>query len=279
MRAVTADLQDVSKYESALLELEVAAHLKRSGHLIEFRPYLPNGRHSDFLASFGDQQVYFEIKRFRESDVQGALNYLGRAVYFALLDLTRESSESVLAGQRFDVELDTGLADLLGTNPDQDQAIIEGIKHKIVAEITEKAKENRTLDFIVPSIARVTTGDVVREGSRLTVPAVSSQTELRRFLRGHFLGAIEQIHSEHAGMIAVQTSGYLEHGVAGVALDGLFSQLGPRASHVCAVVFLPVFNWMPTTWANFKPFAVLNKSTNFLRRISKHLRICSLCFR
>jgi len=152
---------------------------KRRGHAVELRPTLPNGKQSDLVAIFEEQHVYFEIKRLRESDTQLALNRLNAVVFDALSDLTRDSRYPTLTGQDFKVELDTGLADLLGMGPDRDTAIIDGIRGKIVDGILSSVKQGQQVDFVIPAVAKVVMGSISEQERGVTSPGASFQAELQ----------------------------------------------------------------------------------------------------
>lgn len=263
LKRVVGDLRAPSNYESALLEVRISAQLKRSGHQVEFRPPLPNGKESDFVASFQEQQVYFEIKRMEESQSQQALNYLSQYVHFAVCDLVRDSRHAGLAGQGFRVGLNPGLADLLGVGLEGDKSMVESIVQRIVTEIVGRAEREQSLDFEIPSVAKILVGDLDELGRTTDCPTATSQAELKRFLRGHFVDAIAQLHPAHAGLIVVQTPGHLEQGITEMVVCGRLSHLGPKGDHVSAVILFPTYNPLPTTWALFKPFAVTNGDAKF----------------
>lgn len=257
------DLRRASEFESARFELEIAAHLKRCGHDIEFRSRVPNGKESDFVARFEVQQVFFEIKRLRESQTQLALNALVQSISFSVSDLTRHSSHPAIKDRGYKVDLDPSLVNLLGSGPGSDMNVIEGITNEILGAITKRAEHDQPLDFVISSIARIFVGDAERQESSVTCPMVTSQAELRRLVGGRLQSAIEQLHPEHAGLIVVQTPGGLELEVTEVVLRGLLASLGARASHLSAVVFFPVYYSMPTVWSLFRPFAVTNRGARF----------------
>ena len=259
LTSVIDDLKNPCNYESAMFEVDIAAHLKRCLHSIEFRPRLPNGKESDFVARFEGQQVYVEIKRLQESQTQLALNHLSQSVAFSLSDLTKRSTHSAVKEANYKVEFDTGLVGLLGGDPESDEAVIERIKQRILEEVSERAERNQPIDFVIPSVARVSVWTSGERTAEVTCPAATSQAELKRIVRGHFRDAIEQLHPDHAGMMVLQTPGGLEPDVTQLVLSGLLAQYGPKASHVSAALFFPVFHSFPTTWSRFRPFSVINK--------------------
>lgn len=257
------DLRHPVAYGSALLELQTAATLKRAGHDIEFRPSLPNGKESDFAAASRGQDVYFEIKRMKETQSQQAMSNLALRVHFAFEELVRDSSHPAFSGKCFHVELDPGLTDLLGTGSEADPAIIGSVVQRIVQETLARVERDQQVEFYIHSLASVSITPQKEARSATNFPTPTTHSELKRFLRGHFLEAIEQLHPEHAGIVVVQTPAHLEQGITTSVVDGLLTSIGQRAVHVSAVVFFPTYNSMPSIWALFRPFAVTNSRAKF----------------
>jgi len=252
------DLQLPDTYESALLELQVAAHLKGKGHEIEFRPPLVSGKKSDLVATWTEQKAFLEIKRMQPSKHQQAMDALGQEVGFAASDLGSDSRYPQLAGKWFRIELDPYAADLLSGGPEADRSTIRTVVTSIVSEISSRAEKEQTFD--VPSLARVMVV-TERTESGANWPMASCQNELKRFLRAHLQNAITQLPSDHPGLIVVQMPGQLDEELTSRIIDGRLSE--SDAAHVSAIAFLPLYNSMPMTWALFKPFAVLNHQTTF----------------
>src|SRR5258708_6046685 len=92
IKHVIEDLRLRDNFESALLELALAAHLKDKGHKIEFRPSLDTAKKADFAATNSEQKVFFEIKRLRLSNRQQAMDALGREVGFVASDMEYDSA-------------------------------------------------------------------------------------------------------------------------------------------------------------------------------------------
>ncbi len=259
LKHVIQDLQLPDTYESALLELQVAAHLKSTGHEIEFRPPLDTGKKADFSAAYAEQKTFFEIKRMQPSKRQQAMDTLGHEVGFATSDIESDPRYPHLAGKWFRIELDPYVADLLSGERDADNSTIRSIVTSIQREIANRTEKQQT--FEIPLLAKVT---VVTERTESGVnwPMASCQEELKRFLRAHLQNAIMQLHPDHPGVIVVQTPGLLDQELTTRIIHGWLAE--SKAAHVSAVVFLPIYNSFPTTWALFRPFAVVNNEAKFL---------------
>jgi hypothetical protein len=256
IKHVIEDLRLPDNFESALLELGLAAHLKDKGHKIEFRPPLDTGKESDFSATYSEQKVFFEIKRMQPSNCQQAMDALGREVGFVASDI--EFNFPHLAGKWFRIELDPYVADLMSGEPDADRPTIRSIVNDIRREVVSRAETHQA--FEIPLLAKVT---VVTERTESGVnwPMASCQEELKRFLRAHLQKAITQLHSDYPGVIVAQTPGLLDEDLTTRIIVGWLKE--SSATHVSSVVFLPVYNSMPMTWALFKPFAVVNEQAKF----------------
>ncbi len=256
IRHVIADLRLPDNFESALLELGLAAHLRGKGHDIEFRPPLDTGKESDFSATYSEQRVFFEIKRMQPSNRQQAMDALGREVGFVASDI--EFNFPHLAGKWFRIELDPYVADLMSGEPDADRPTIRSIVNDIRREVVSRAETHQV--FEIPLLAKVT---VVTERTESGVnwPMASCQEELKRFLRAHLQKAITQLHPDYPGVIVAQTPGLLDEELTTRIIVGWLKE--SSATHVSAVVFLLVYNSMPMTWALFQPFAVVNDEAKF----------------
>lgn len=257
--SVIRDLRHSGDYESAMLELAIAAHLQRSGHHVEFRPKLPNGRSSDFVTDSKGQTVYFEIKRLRESERQLAIRDLGNLLASTLIELTNSPTRPQIRGRHYEIVVDTAVFYGFGKSRETDIKLIETVRQTIAQEIDSRLEKNLPLDFVIPSIGSVRISDAGQEGSSVMSPMPSPEAELDRIMRGHFLTGIEQLHPDHPGILIVQTPAELESKMSEAAIGDLFVNLRDQALHVSAVLILPVYNWMPQQWTLFRPFLVSNK--------------------
>lgn len=61
-REVVRDLRNPDNYESARLELSLAALMREEGYDIQFHPRLLNGKSSDLVTTLDDEEVFFEVK-------------------------------------------------------------------------------------------------------------------------------------------------------------------------------------------------------------------------
>jgi hypothetical protein len=258
--SVLKDLRQPGNYESATLELEIAALLKRAGHEVEFRPSLPNGRSSDFVIRSLDQVVYFEVKKLKESDRQKAISELGTMVASTLTSLTNNPAQPQLQGKHYEIVIDATVFFSLGRGFEPDNQTIEQVRQTIEQQIILNPEGNLPIEFVIPSIASVKITNGPQEGSTVLYPMASPDMELGRILRNHFMDAVEQLHPAHPGIIIVQTPAELEKGLSHEVIANLLVQIGPKAHRLSSVLFLPTFNWMPQPWSLFKPFAVCNRA-------------------
>ena len=255
--SVVHDLRQESHFESARLELQIAARLRVCGHSIEFRPALPNGRQSDFVARHSAEQVYFEIKCLRESELQRALQRLSWSISEAFLDLVRNSDHPALSGQTYEVNLDPWVTTVLGLGDTSDAALIESFKNKILAELRKRLEDSQPLSFAIPQLATVVIGQTSDGSSSVNCPMAGSDVELKRVLR-LLSEAHEQLHPDHPGIIVMQSQAALDPQTAEMAVGGLVGEQGDRTRHVSAVLVFPVFCSLPQEWVLFRPFAVPN---------------------
>ena len=189
---------------------------------------------------------------------QQAMDALGREVGFIVSDIESDSRYPHLAGKLFYVELDPSVADLLSGEFDSDSSTIRSIVTNIHREIVNRAGTQKI--FEIPLLAKV---DVVTERTKSGVnwPMASCQEELKRFLRAHLQNAIKQLDPDYPGVIVVQMPGALNEELTTRIIIGWLKE--SSATHVSAVLFLPVYNSIPMTWALFKPFAVVNDEAKF----------------
>lgn len=250
---VVQDLRLPDTYESARLELQIASYLKDKGHGIEFRPPLNSGKQSDFVAARSEQKAFFEIKRMQPSRQQRAMDALGQEVGLAASDLGTDPRYPQLTGKWFRIEIDPYVAELLSGEPEADRVTIRTVVTSIVNEISTRAEKEQ--EFELPSLANVTVVPE-RTESGANWPASSCQNELKRFLRAHLQKAIGQLPPEHPGLVVAQMPGQLDKVLTTRIIKSWLRECD--ATHVTAIVFLPVYNPMPMTWALFNPFAVVN---------------------
>ncbi|MBI4463819.1 MAG: hypothetical protein HY647_03845 [Acidobacteria bacterium] len=242
--------------------MELAAHLKRKGHTIEFRPQLPNGKESDFVARCEGQDVYFELKRMQASQKQLAADNLVYSVAMAMRRLTESSQSPQIKHRGYRIEL-ADFSDGLGRGRESDESLISGIVQSIVRETRRRAEVGLPLDFVIPNVATVRIGDTGKESSGVTGFSASADHEMKRILRGHFLDALQQIHSKHPGIVVVQTPALLHrHNVEATLLD-LLNGAELDAANLSSAIFLPVYHSIPEPWSIFHSFPVVNPKAKF----------------
>jgi len=255
--SVIKDLQIASHFESARLELEVAAHLRRAGFAVEFRPRLPTGKRADILVRVQEQQVYIEIKKFAESKVHESTGWLVQSVNSALAEMFDHTPG--LESRKYVVQLELDVGNLFGSDPEKNVAVMGGITRKIRYEIVARLDGPFPLNFPIPSIGQIFVGGDARAGSSVGCPLPSAEAELKRMLPRFFRDAIYQLHPEFPGILVTQTGAMLDPTFTTMIVSELLTHPDVKARHVCAVLFFPV-RCAITGWSLFEPFAVLNEN-------------------
>jgi len=250
-------LRQPREFESTLLELSLGAFLAASGHTIEFRPGLPNGKEADFLARKNSNSVFFEVKKMRESEAQVAASNFSSRLGFALTDLVRPP-DGPLAGFHYNVQLSSTLTTIFGAGPNVDGHLIDGLLAQATQQVLERVGQGE-LSFEMENVGSFTfePGKGLK-GSAITSYSMDASSELRRVLRSHLNDAISQLHLDFPGIIVIQSPGGLDESLTRLIVTSMLSSMGPRARHVSAVIFLPVTYWLPVRWAMFNGFAVVN---------------------
>jgi len=257
-RPVIQDLRLGSHFDSARLELSIAATLKRRDHCIAFRPQLPNSqKKADFVARLAGEHVYFEMKHLGESDFTRTLHrYLWR-VGEAVRQFFADSSHPALRATNYEIDLDPWFTTILGSGQTNDDALIEDFMRRLLNAIQERAESGEELRFPVPRLASVFVGKTADGRSSVNWAMPSPETELKRLLR-RLAKAPSQLHPDHPGIIVAQTTTALERDSAVEIVSGLVKSIGPSIRHLSAVLVIPVISSFPGPWALFRPFAVEN---------------------
>lgn len=253
------NLRNPDNYESARLELSIAALLREEGYGVRLHPQLQNGKSSDIVTQFGDEEVYFEVKILRDSEIDEILSnfrdWLGRTVD----ELTVQSEAGItFADNNYLINLEPSLADFFAingrANPQFHTAFAAEIKDKILSHL-----RNRDREFCVSNVGtfRFQPKDVL-EHSTITHHPVSTKVELNRILRGRLHGIAQQLPPDRPGMVVFRTPGDLDPRASQRAIRELLAGLGPDGAHVSAAIILPVTYSFPQKWSRFNGFAVLN---------------------
>jgi hypothetical protein len=257
LREVIEGIRNPSDFESARFELALGAILAECGHNIIFRPSLPNGKEADLSACKDDQQVFLELKKLRQSQGQMAASEFSSQIMMAINDLT-SPPDGPLLNYHFEVTLYPELLNSLGAGPEIDAHIINGAVEKIKKE-TQARVQRGELEFEIP---RVGTFVFDRESGTKNSGVASSYggawSELKRILQSHVRDAVNQLHPKAPGIIVVQSEGELDEPLTELIVSSLLSSLGSKAQHVSASLFLPVTYSLPTRWAMFNAFSVIN---------------------
>jgi hypothetical protein len=237
--------------------LALGSMLAERSHTIVFSPSLPSGKEADLSARKGNQLVFLELKKLRQSQGQLAASEFSSQVMFAISDLTRPP-DGPLLNYHFQVELNPELLNSLGVGPELDALIITGALEGIKQEIQDRVKGGE-LAFEIPRVGTfVFDREKGIEGSGITSSYGGAGAELKRVLQSHMRDAVIQLHPEFPGIIVVQSEGALDQPLTELIVSSMLSSLGAKAQHVVALIFLPVTYSIPSPWAMFNAFSVRN---------------------
>lgn len=251
------DLRNPDTYESARLELSLAALMSEEGYDIRLHPKLTNGKSSDLFAQHGDEEVYFEVKILRESEIDEILcdfrDWLARTVD----ELTAQAGIA-FANNNYLITLNSSLADFFAASsrayPEFHSSFAARTRDKILGHL-----RNGDREFYVSNVGtfRFRPKDVL-EHSTITHHPVSAKVELNRILRGRLHGIAQQLPSDRPGIVVFRTPGDLDPRASRQAIRELLDGLGSDGAHVSAAIILPVTYTFPQRWSRFNGFAVLN---------------------
>lgn len=256
LESIIRRLRSPDEFERALFELQVGAVLRRKDHCITFDPLLPNGRRADILAEKDGVKVFFELKKLRPSQTDRAVDWFVRELSFLISQLT--GPRGCLENCHYQIQLGPELLTCLGNGDDMDKAVIAGTINALKTEIHERVNAGE-LSFEIQNVGLFSFDP--NKGivdSAIIHPRGGASPELKRIIHSYLKDAYSQLHPEHAGIIMIQTPSELDESLTNRIVKGLFSALGDRASHVSALVFLPLMYSLPGPWALFNAFAVHN---------------------
>jgi hypothetical protein len=259
---IQRDLREPGNFESARLELSVASLLNECDHEIEFHPKLPNGRHSDIVARKAAQEVYFEVKIIREAQTTDALSAFTDWLMREVDSLIR-SVGSPFAGKEYQIELVPELAEVLRAGLKADPEFVGTFSKSAWSSISESIRRG-SLEFSIPRLGSFSFKPSQSPAhSTLSSHPLSSAMELRRILGVLADGAMEQLPGARPGIFVVRTAGGIEEDQCCHELMKLFHEKGDQASHVSAVILLPVFYSLPQRWSLFEGLAIENPLARF----------------
>jgi hypothetical protein len=256
LESIIGRVRNPREFERALFELQVGAILRRKGHSITFDPPLPNGRRADILAEKDAVKVFFELKKLRPSQTDRAVDWFVRELSFLISQLTGPGGR--LENCHYQIHLGPELLTCLGNGDDMDKAVIAGTINALKAEIDERVNAGE-LSFEIQNVG-VFSFDPNKGivDSTISHPRGGASPELKRIIHSYLKDAHSQLHPGHPGIIMIQTPSELDESLTERIVKGLFSSLGDRASHVSALIFLPLMYSLPGPWALFNAFAVHN---------------------
>jgi len=237
--------------------LSIAALMREEGYGVRLYPKLPNGKSSDLAAQCGEEEVYFEVKILRESDIDELLcdfrDWLGRTV-----DELAVQAGIPSAGKNYLISLEPSLADFFAASSRANPGFHIGFATEIRDVILGHLR-NGDQDFHISNVgAFCFRASDILEHSTVTHYPVSAKVELNRILRGRLHGIAQQLPPDRPGIVVFRTPGDLDPSASHHAIQELLESMGPDGAHVSAVIILPVTHSFPQRWSRFHGFAVLN---------------------
>jgi hypothetical protein len=260
--SITRDLRQPSLYLSTRLELCLAAALRRENHAVAFRPVLPNGRESDLVCDGGGQRIFVESKRLLESVVQLSTLRLSIAIVSAFFELQRSGLWSTFGPMGYEIVLSDRINGLFGAGPEIDQATITGLVTKIIIRMRNRlASSKPPFEFDIARLAHIRVGPDAK--CTLAGPTLDPVADLKRILQQHLKDAGSQLHPDHPGLLIVQSGSVVDSTIARLTIEQQLQRQHETASHVSAVITLPVYSLFPVRASMFRAFTVFNPAARF----------------
>ena len=251
------ELRNPDNYESARLELSIAALLCEEDFGVRIHPRLHNGKSSDLATQCDEEEVYFEVKILRESDIDGLLcdfrDWLGSTV-----DELASQVGITFADKNYLIDLEPGMADFFAAssraNPQFYTAFAAETRENILRHL-----RNGDRDFHVSNVGTFSfrPKDTL-EHTTISHHTVSAKVELNRILRGKLHGIAQQLPPDRPGVVVFRTPGNLDPSESHHAICEALESLGSEGAHVSAAIVLPVTYSFPQRWSRFYGFEVLN---------------------
>lgn len=256
-REVVRDLRSPDNYESARLELSLAALMREEGYGIQFHPKLPNGKSSDLLTTFDDEEVFFEVKILRASVIDDLLSDFTTWLGIIVDELVAQHGDC-FADKSSSIILEPHIADVFDSKSRLNREFHKEFAAQTKEEILRHLRAGDQ-DFYIPNVGTFAfrPKDVLANSTIAHHP-VSSNVELGRILRGRLHGIVHQLPFDRPGIVVFRTPGDLDPSISQQAIQGSLDSLGSEGTHVSAAIILPVTYSFPQRWSRFKGFVVKN---------------------
>jgi Holliday junction resolvase-like predicted endonuclease len=262
-KRVRDDLRNPRDYDSAVVELSVAAILAEAGYEITFRPRLPNGKEADLLAKCSDQEVFFEIKIMHEAQSTEAVRAFTDGLMFTLGDFLRRRGGDELA---FRVEVDSEIESMLGAGPTVDQDVVRGLLRSTLKNVEQNLTRHH-YEFVIPHIGYIKFGSTTEiENCGISSPGPHPGLELRRIMQSRIPEAVKQLPKDRPGVIVIRTESVLDESQSRLLISSYFESNRANSAHVSAVIFVPMYYQLTTRWSRFPAFTVTNPVANVSAR-------------
>jgi hypothetical protein len=147
-----------------------------------------------------------------------------------------------------------------GAGPDVDKAVMHGLVESVGVQVSERLRAGER-PFTLAHIGTFRFGSPIEiPQSTLTYRSSDATEELTRVMRSCVYKGVGQLCRSCPGLIIIRTEGDLSPSQTKIILGGYLNGLGEGASHLSAVIFLPMYYSLPSRWSLFAPFAVRNNA-------------------
>lgn len=257
LRHLIGDLRRPDTYESASLELSLAALLRMSGFEIELRPATTNSKRADLATRMGKEEVFFEVKILRESDESIALDFFTLELHRRMESLARVAFANDHTTNWF-VNLQPRFARWFGRRMVEEPQFFQDLLALIESRALKYLKSG-AVNFTIARVGEFRFGPPeLVPNSTIAGGNVSTEFELKRILRPRLRNAIQQLHPDIPGIVLFRTKGFLKEEESCQAIREFLLREGTQAAHVTAVICLPMYYVLPNRWSPFRGFAVEN---------------------
>lgn len=277
-RKIMNGLRDPWNYDSAKLELAVAAMYRDAGYEIELHPKTRTPKEADLLTRLDGEEVFFEIKTLAESDETKNIRSFTTWLMSALGELIPPERDSPARQLNWRVELAPDIWNRSLKQVAQGEHVADFLSELNATISLHIDKGPGTFEIPGIGLFELAPASSLPECGVRTI--INPANELSRIMRSRFRNALQQLPPNKPGVVVFRTEGILQESVSNTAVQSLFKAEAQNAAHVSAVIFLPVSYAVPQRWSPFKKFAVQNPCAQFpasnLRAFRTFVDLCGL---
>jgi hypothetical protein len=256
------ELRDESSFYSTMLELEIAAALRRMGHSVELKPPLAQkkkgqpGKTSDIGVLEHDSTTHYEVKIFTGSKLRNRIGDIQSRIAEAMFRLVVTRSW-VGPAPGYCVEISSSILESKGLTALMDDTGCAALTSEFEAVVAEKMKSPiLPSEFVAANHIHVRIA--IDEQSSISGPPVPPDVELRRVWLQHFKTVPNQLPVGSPGVLIIQPSATVNPREVGEIVEDRMRNWGFAGAHVLAAMFLPIRGDYLVPWALFHPFFVQN---------------------